>query len=176
MELREVNQLQVKRLNNLESERSKLIEKIKCLEDELIESRMQLEKFSNDKLVQMLKDQKCSFDKTGLGFDKFAAFSSYIASTFKTIFVKLEIEEPQFANVDKHKEVIICENANTKHVVPIIKHSKSRSLPTYHHCGITGHIRPHCPQIHSQKSQIKKQEPKKGKSSTRPSKTHHAPR
>jgi hypothetical protein len=65
MALREVNQLHVKKLNNLESERSKLIEKIICLEDELIESQMQLEKISNDKLVQMLKGQKCSFDQTG---------------------------------------------------------------------------------------------------------------
>jgi len=48
MALREVNQLHMKKLNNLESERSKLIEKI-----------------SNDKLVQMLKGQKCSFDQTG---------------------------------------------------------------------------------------------------------------
>jgi hypothetical protein len=58
----------------------------------------------------------------------------------------------------------------------MMKHSKSRSPPTYHNCGVTIHIRPHCPQIHSQKSRIKKQEPKKGKSGTRPSKTHHAPR
>jgi hypothetical protein len=65
MALREVNQLHMKKLNNLESERSKLIEKIICLEDELIESQMQLEKISNDKLVQMLKGQKCSFDHTG---------------------------------------------------------------------------------------------------------------
>jgi hypothetical protein len=58
----------------------------------------------------------------------------------------------------------------------MMKHFKSRSLPTCHHCGVTGHIQPHCPQIHSQKSRIKKQEPKKGTSGTRPSKTHHAPR
>jgi hypothetical protein len=71
-ELREVNKLHVKRLNDFEIERCEMIEKIKCLEDELIESPMQLEKKFGDKLVQMLKGQKCSSDKTGLGFDKFA--------------------------------------------------------------------------------------------------------
>jgi TolA-binding protein len=86
MELREVNQMHVKKFNNLESERSKLIEKIKCLEDKLIESQMQLENFANDKLVQMLKGQKCSSDKTGLGFDKYDASSSNIVSISKTIF------------------------------------------------------------------------------------------
>jgi hypothetical protein len=59
MKLRELNQQNVQKLNLFEIERSKLIEKIKCLEDELIESQMQLEKFSNDKMVQMLKGQKC---------------------------------------------------------------------------------------------------------------------
>jgi hypothetical protein len=98
MELRKVNQLHVKKLNNLESERSKLIEKIKCLEDELIESHMQLEKFSNEKLVQMLKGQKCSFDKTGLRFDKSVASSYNIASTSKAVFVKPEMAEPQVAS------------------------------------------------------------------------------
>jgi hypothetical protein len=70
MELREVNQQNVQKLTLFEMERSKMIEKIKCLEEELIESQVQLEKFSNDKLVQMLKGQKCSSDKTSLGFDK----------------------------------------------------------------------------------------------------------
>jgi len=52
----------------------------------LIESQMQLENFANDKLVQMLKGQKCSSDKTGLGFDKYDASSSNIVSISKTIF------------------------------------------------------------------------------------------
>jgi hypothetical protein len=101
---------------------------------------MQLEKFSNDKLVQMLIGQKCSSDKTGLQFDKFIVSSCHIASTSKTVFVKPEIEELQLASVDKGKSVITCENTNIKSVVPVIKHSKSRSLPTCHHCGIIGHI------------------------------------
>lgn len=102
-ELREVNKQLVKRLNDFEIERCKLIKKIKCLEDELIESQMQLEKFSSDKLVQMLKGQKCASDETGLGFDKFAASSSHIASTSKTVFVKSKISEPRVACLDKRR-------------------------------------------------------------------------
>jgi hypothetical protein len=68
MELREVNQQNIQKLNLYETERSKQIERIKILEEELIESQVSLEKISNDKLVQMLKGQKCSFDKSGLGF------------------------------------------------------------------------------------------------------------
>jgi hypothetical protein len=90
--------------------------------------------------------------------------------------VKPEVTESQNACEDKGKAVIIfCENANIKPTMLVMKHSKSRSLPTYHHCGISGNIRPHCPQIHSQKPRINKQEPKKGKFGTRPSKIHHAP-
>jgi predicted nuclease with TOPRIM domain len=37
-ELRDLNKQHVKRLNEFEIERSKLIEKVKCLEDELSES------------------------------------------------------------------------------------------------------------------------------------------
>jgi predicted nuclease with TOPRIM domain len=65
-ELREVNKQHVKRLNEFEIERSRLIEKVKCLEDELIESQRHLKQISGDKFVQMLKAQKCSFAKSGL--------------------------------------------------------------------------------------------------------------
>jgi hypothetical protein len=40
----------------------------------------------------------------------------------------------------KGKGNIICENANLKSAKTIKKHSNKRSMPTYHHCGITGHI------------------------------------
>jgi hypothetical protein len=93
----------------------------------------------------MLKGQKHSSDKFGLGFDKYDA-SKY---------VKPETAEPKNACMDKGKEVVVCENANIKPNVLVLKHSRLRSLPTYHHCGITGHIRPHYPQIHSQKPWIK---------------------
>jgi hypothetical protein len=40
----------------------------------------------------------------------------------------------------KGKGNIICENANLKSPEIVKKHSNKRSLPTSHHCGITGHI------------------------------------
>jgi predicted nuclease with TOPRIM domain len=47
-ELRDLNKQNVKRLNEFESERSQLIENVKCLEDELNESQSHLNFFSND--------------------------------------------------------------------------------------------------------------------------------
>jgi hypothetical protein len=145
----------------------------------LVEAQVQLEKFTNNKLAQMLIGQKCSFDKTGLDFDKIASVSnvSNIASSSKTVFVKPKVAEPQNACEDKGKAIVIaCKNVNIKHAVPVMKHSKSRSMPNCYQCGVTGHIKPHCPQIHSHKPWIKKQEPKKGKSGSKPSKPHHVPR
>jgi hypothetical protein len=59
----------------------------------------------------MLKWQKLSSDKYGLGFDKYDV--SNIASS-KTVFVKPKIAKPQNACVDKGKEVVVCKNANLK--------------------------------------------------------------
>jgi hypothetical protein len=57
-------------LNLLQTKKSTLINKIKGLKDKLVEAQMQLEKFTDSKLAQMLTGQKCSSDKTGLGCDK----------------------------------------------------------------------------------------------------------
>jgi hypothetical protein len=105
-ELREVNKKHVKRLNEFEIERSRLIKKVKCLEDELNESHRHLEKISSNKLVQMLNGQKCSYDKSGLGFDKFPASSSHDSSIPRTVFVKPEISETHVACLDKGKNII----------------------------------------------------------------------
>jgi hypothetical protein len=51
---------------------------------------------------------------------------------------------------------------------------KFQSLSRSHHCGVTGHIKPHCHEIRHRKPRIKKQKPKTGKSSSIPSKPHHA--
>jgi hypothetical protein len=42
----------------------------------------------------------------------------------------------------KGKDNVICKNANLKPVETVKKHSNKRSMPTCHHYGITGHIRP----------------------------------
>jgi hypothetical protein len=47
----------------------------------------------------------------------------------------------------KGKDNVICKNANLNSAETIKKHSNTRSLSTCHHSGITGHIRPKCPQL-----------------------------
>jgi hypothetical protein len=42
---------------------------------------------------------------------------------------------------------VMCKNANHISAEKVKQHSNKRSLPTCHHCGITGHIRPKCPQL-----------------------------
>jgi hypothetical protein len=67
------------------------------------------------------------------------------------------------------KDFVVCENANLKFAEPFKKHFSKRSQPTCYHCGVFGHIMPHCPQIRHQQPRIKKIEQKTGKSSSTPS-------
>jgi hypothetical protein len=60
---------------------------------------------------------------------------------------KTEIEDsssskyvPSHKRHIKGKGNVICKNANHNFVENVRKHSTKRSLPTYHHYGITGHI------------------------------------
>jgi hypothetical protein len=54
---------------------------------------------------------------------------------------------------------VIFKNANHNSVENVKKHSNKRSLPTCHHCGITGHIRPKCPLLQAQKSKVQRELP-----------------
>jgi len=45
------------------------------------------------------------------------------------------------------KDFVVCKNVNLKVAELFKKHFSKRSQPTYYHCGVSGHIRPHCPQI-----------------------------
>jgi len=71
----------------------------------------------------------------------------------------------------KGKDSVICKNANHNSGKTVKKHSNKRSLPTSHHCGITGHIRPKCPQLQAQKEL-----PTRATSGTLPLMAHQAPR
>jgi hypothetical protein len=51
----------------------------------------------------------------------------------------------------KGKGNIVCKNANHISAEKVKQDSNKRSLPTCHHCGITGHIRPKCPQLQAQR-------------------------
>jgi hypothetical protein len=72
----------------------------------------------------------------------------------------------------KGKGNIICENANLKSVEIVKKHSNKRSLPTCHHCGNTGYIRPKFPQLQAHKTKVLRKLPTKVTSSTLPSTAH----
>jgi hypothetical protein len=76
----------------------------------------------------------------------------------------------------KGKDSVICKNANLNSAETIKKHSNKRSLPNCHHCGITGHIRPKCPQLQAQKLKVQRKLPTKATSGTLAPTTHQAPR
>lgn len=169
MKLRESNQKKVMNLNTMKTERDTLLQKIKDLEDKLMDAQLQLENFLDNKLAQMLTGQKCSSNKTGLWY--VAINSSNIASTSRTVFVKPSGSEPQN---DKSKAIMVsCENDNT--TLAKSEHSTERSLPTYHHCGMLGHIRPNCGQLKFLRTWNKKNAPKKEKDVEESSKTKYVP-
>jgi hypothetical protein len=66
----------------------------------------------------------------------------------------------------KGKDNVICKNANYNFAVTVKKHSNKRSLPTCHHCGITGYIRLNCPQLQAQKLKVQKELPTRATSGT----------
>jgi len=169
MKLRESNQKKVIKLNTMKTERDTLLQKITDLEDKLMDAQLQLEKFSDNKIAQMLTGQKCSSNKTGLRY--VATDSSNIASTSRTAFLKPSGSEPQN---DKGKAIVVsCENDN---ITPAkSKHSIERSLPTCHHRGIVGHIRPNCGQLKFRRTWNEKNAPKKEKDVEEHSKTKYVP-
>jgi hypothetical protein len=75
----------------------------------------------------------------------------------------------------KGKGNIVCKNANHISAEKVKEHSNKRSLPTCHHCGINGHIRPKCPQLQAQKKNARRKLPTKTTSGTLPSGGHQVP-
>jgi hypothetical protein len=113
--------------------------KINDLEERLLETQLQLERVSNEKLTRTLSIQKCPIDKTRLGYVP----TSNTPFTFKTIFVKPVIPESPPPIVDKGKAVM--EGEGPVNSQPLFKLPIKRKPPTCHHCGKLGHIRPKCP-------------------------------
>jgi len=68
LKLREKYKQQVLELNSLRTEKTVMLIKINDLEERLLETQLQLERVSNEKLIHMLSIQKCLTDKTGLGY------------------------------------------------------------------------------------------------------------
>jgi len=72
-------------LNSLQTEKCSLLLRIQELKEKLLETQLQLERVTDEKLTHMLFIQKSPNDKTGLGY---VAPSSDAPSTLKTVFVK----------------------------------------------------------------------------------------
>jgi hypothetical protein len=96
---------------------------------------------------------------------------------------KSEIEDSSSSKyVHSHKRHIkgkcniVYKNANHISAEKVKQHSNKRSLPTCHHCGITGHIRPKCPYLQAQKSKVQKELPTRATLGTLPLPTFQAPR
>jgi hypothetical protein len=76
----------------------------------------------------------------------------------------------------KGKGNIVCKNANHIFAEKVKQHSNKRSFPTCHHCGITCHIRPKCPQPQAQKKKAQRKLPSETTSCTLPLAGHQVPR
>jgi hypothetical protein len=118
--------------------------KINELEERLLETQLQLERVSNEKLTHMLSIQKCPTDETGVGYVP----TSDTPSTSKTIFVKPVIPDTPPPKVDKGKAIMetgvrFIPQPPTK--LPLAMLPIRRKLLTCHHCDEPGHIKPNCP-------------------------------
>jgi hypothetical protein len=80
--LRETRKLHIHELNSLQTDKSSLLLKIQDLKEKLLETQLQLEKVTDEKLTHMLSNQKSPTNKTGLGY---VASPSDIPSTSMTI-------------------------------------------------------------------------------------------
>jgi hypothetical protein len=71
---------------------------------------------------------------------------------------------------------IMCKNANHISAEKVKRHSNKRSLPTCHHCGITGNIRSKWPHLQAQKLKVQREFPARATSSILSLAAHQAPR
>jgi len=101
--LRETCKQHIHELNSLQTKKSSLLLKIQDLEEKLLETQLQLERVTDEKLTHMLSIQKSLTDKTGLGY---VAPPSDIPSTSRTVFVKPTVPEPPLTIMNKGKYVI----------------------------------------------------------------------
>jgi chromosome segregation ATPase len=98
--MREGRKQHLNDLNNLQTEKSSLLHKVQELEEKLLETQLQLERVTDEKLTCMLSIQKSPNDKNGLWY---VASSYDIPSSSKTVFVKPTVPELPPAVEDKQK-------------------------------------------------------------------------
>jgi len=141
--LREGRKLHLYDLNSLQTEKSSLLLRIQELEEKLLETQLQLERVTNEKLTRMLSIRNSPTDKTGL---------EYVAlSTSKTVFVKPTVPELPPTVEDKWKDNVNDDVPSTQ------KPHSIRRPPICHHCGLSGHVRPQYSLLKAQKAKAKKE-------------------
>jgi hypothetical protein len=140
--------------------------KVQELEEKLLETQLQLERVTDEKLTRMLSIQKSPTNKTGLGY---VASPSDAPSSSKTMFVKPTVSDPPPTVEDKGKDKV---NGD----VPGTQESHSTRRPTIcHHCGLSGHVRPQCSLLKAQKAKAKQDVPRQAHYGTRPAAQHRSP-
>jgi seryl-tRNA synthetase len=157
--LREGRKQHLYDLNSLQTEKSSLLLRIQELEEKLLETQLQLERVTDEKLTCMLSIQKSPTDKTGLGY---VGPSSDAPSTSKTVFVKPVVPEPHPTVEDKGKDKVNDNVTRTQ------KPHSIRRPPICHHCGLSGHVHPQCSLLKAQKAKAKKEVPRQANYGTRP--------
>jgi hypothetical protein len=143
-----------------------LLLKIQELEEKLLETQLQLERVTDEKLTRMLSIQKSPRDKTGLGY---VASSSDVPSSSKTVFVPPTVPELPLVIEDKQKEKVNDDVPGTQQ-----PHS-TRRPHICHHYGLNGHVRPQCSLLKAQKDKAKKEAPKQAHYGARPMAQHQTP-
>jgi len=164
--LREGRKQHLYDLNSLQTDKSSLLLKIQELKEKLLETQLQLERVTDEKLTRMLSIQKSPTDKTGLGY---VAPPTDTPSTSKTIFVKPAVPEPPPIAEDKGKDKINDDVPGTQK-----PHSIRRS-PICHHYGLSGHVRPQCSLLKAQKAKAKKEVPRQANHGTKPLTQYQTP-
>jgi len=157
--LREGRKQHLNDLNSLQTEKSSLLLKIQELEEKLLETQLQLERVTDEKLTRMLSIQKSPTDKTSLGYVA-PSFDAPFSS--KTVFVKSTVPEPLPTVEDKGKDKVNDDVPGTQQPHSI------RRPPIFHHCGLSGHVRPQCSLLKAQKAKAKKEVPRQAHYGTRP--------
>jgi hypothetical protein len=143
-----------------------LLLKVQELEEKLLETQLQLERVTDEKLTRMLSIQKSPTDKIGLGY---VASSSDAPSSLKTVFMKPTVSEHPSTFEDKGKDKVNDDVPGTQEPHSI------RRTPICHHCGLSGHVRPQCSLLKAQKAKAKKEVPRQAHYGTRPAAQHQTP-
>jgi hypothetical protein len=143
-----------------------LLLKVQELEEKLLETELQLERVTDEKLTRMLSIQKSPNDKTVLGY---VAPSSDVPSSSNIVFVKPTVPKPPPTVEDKKKEKVNDDVPGTQEPHSI------RIPPICHHCGLSGHVHPQCSLLKVQKAKAKKEVPRQAYYGTRPVVQHQTP-